>query len=64
MVLVAIGASVDVYASDTEEPSIELLEFIGDGIEIEDEIVDPLGIYDMQVELDTKSDEQKGSDDE
>ena len=40
-----------VHASDGA-PDLELLEFLGDGVEVENEYMDPLAIYEMQTELD------------
>ena len=39
------------HASDAA-PDLELLEFLGEGVEVENEYMDPLAFYEMQLELD------------
>ena len=60
-VLLMCMYSVNVFAEPTESPSIELLEFIGDGVDVENEYVDPLGYYEMQqvMEMEKKQQEKQ-----
>lgn len=57
VIMLTLGLTA--FAQETEAPSMELLEFLGESIRIEEEIVDPLALQAMEEMTDTKQDIRK-----
>ena len=57
VMLVMLANTQMVYAQRQEQPDIELLEFLGEGVQLEKEIVDPLDY--REIEKVTGSDQEQ-----
>lgn len=52
--LIMTMSNQQTYADNEETPSIEFLEFLGSGVRVEDEFLDPVNY--TEIELDAKDD--------
>lgn len=42
LVMMALISNMSLYAQDSEAPDMALLEFLGEGVKVEEEVVDPM----------------------
>lgn len=59
--MMTLISSMSLYAQDSEAPDMALLEFLGDGVKVENEVVDPMTWQAMEAMTGTTQDNKQQS---
>ena len=61
LIMMMLISSCNVYARDGDVPDMKLLEFLGEGVSVDNEVVDPMSWRDMENMTGSRQDKAQAS---